>query len=480
MVQRSRYLLLGFFALFTIILLTFYFQRASSGADGIKLEDYDTYRDVTTEISSTTGPSTTTTGEITSNDDDEGDSTEIQTSLEFGTSTTGEDHSTTGPAATTGTTGSVSTTGTTGTTGHIEVIQKTRHYIVRQERADKFLKWFHEMVANASDTTSPRILILPATSQWGIGNTYLGFLTLLLYTILTDRVLLLEDNHTVGKVFDLPWEWKWNAEKSDKYHKEVVKKDYVNGCFWDQDRMAQWWQNEDFESFLTYNPATQIPAMITNCPGFHWIAMNPMYTEKLQKLGIVPSGVPVSEYGFHSVGFLSKLFLQKYTYDFKSEVETFQKNWESKGANVIGMQMRTGKMEGDGRFLDDNQIEFMFGCVDKLVKANNNSMILLTTDFEPLFGKARTWWPGKLVEVTGQLGHVSQNGDAVFHRSALEMLLLSKTNDLFFTAASTFGASAAFLGYMAPLYVTVESPMSCAEASVARGPGGKLTNSLVW
>jgi len=336
------------------------------------------------------------------------------------------------------------------------------------------------MIENATTVENSRILIMPATTGWGLGNTYLGFLSMLLYTILTDRVLLLEENHPVGAVFDLPWDWRWNNEKIFKYNKAVVKKDYVNGCFWDEDYMAKKWLQEDFEAWLTYNPATQIPAFITNCPGFRWIARNPLYTKKLKTLGIVPSDAPIEEYGFHAVGFLCRMFLQNYTAEYKGDVDRFMKDWESKKAVVIGMQMRTGKMEGDGRFLDDRQIDFMFGCVDKLVKKIDNATILLTTDFEPLFHKARAMWPGKLVEVTGALGHVSQNGGAVFHRSALEMLLLSKTDHMFFTAASTYGASAAFLGYMAPLWVTYEDPIKCEEAPLSRGPGGKLKNSVVW
>jgi hypothetical protein len=52
---------------------------------------------------------------------------------------------------------------------------------------------------------------------------------------------------------------------------------------------------------------------------------------------------------------------------------------------------------------------------------------------------------------------VVQSG-ATFHRSALEMILLSQVDHLFITAASTFGGTATLLGYMVPRYVTVDKP----------------------
>jgi hypothetical protein len=100
------------------------------------------------------------------------------------------------------------------------------------------------------------------------------------------------------------------------------------------------------------------------------------------------------------------------------------------------------------------------------------------------------------------------------------MILLSKVAHLLITPASTFGGTASLLGYMAPLYVTVSPPypeqivleingysvvhnyscglqknhwspihrdvgdnsprLQCEEASIANGPGGKMTNTVLW
>jgi hypothetical protein len=61
------------------------------------------------------------------------------------------------------------------------------------------------------------------------------------------------------------------------------------------------------------------------------------------------------------VGFLSKVLLDQYNVEFKEEVQNFLR--DTNNSSVIGLQMRTGKKEGDKRFLDDAQVQVkIFVC----------------------------------------------------------------------------------------------------------------------
>jgi hypothetical protein len=61
------------------------------------------------------------------------------------------------------------------------------------------------------------------------------------------------------------------------------------------------------------------------------------------------------------VGFLSKVLLDQYNVEFKEEVQDFLR--DTSNSTVIGLQMRTGKKEGEKRFLDNAQVQVtIFVC----------------------------------------------------------------------------------------------------------------------
>jgi hypothetical protein len=152
----------------------------------------------------------------------------------------------------------------------------------------------------------------------------------------------------------------------------------------------------------------------------------------------------------------------------------------------------------------------MLNCVMDVVAQNENTVVLLATDHQSVVDSIlnKTGRTDKIIQTKGAIGRilcqvlvpcmvtyrdVVQSG-ATFHRSALELILLSEVDHLFITAASTFGGTATLLGYMLPRYVTVDKPyvfevlllsntpirLRCEEASIAKGPDGKKTNTVLW
>ena len=177
------------------------------------------------------------------------------------------------------------------------------------------------------------------------------------------------DDNPIPKAFQLPYNWNWlNFSFNETQFKDYGHNDALADlCF--QDMFGKVFATESLENRIKTN---EVSLVTINCPIFHWIVQNPLYLPTVKALRMVPRNLTLEEYGFYAVSYLAQAFLSRMDVGITLCVEDLIKQWKENEWLVIGLQIRTGIVENDGRFLDEKQIEAVWKCAKELLDVSQN------------------------------------------------------------------------------------------------------------
>jgi hypothetical protein len=137
--------------------------------------------------------------------------------------------------------------------------------------------------------------------------------------------------------------------------------------------------------------------------------------------------------------------LLKLNTEIEAEVERLTRAMA--GKSVIGLQIRLEDRVGFPR----NRVGDFFNCVQNVARKYNDSIIYIAGDTESLKKKAKTVFGARLYASNKKTRTFSDDG---IKAALVDLIVLSRSQELILTPFSTFGAVAAGIGNVVPHFVT--------------------------
>lgn len=109
----------------------------------------------------------------------------------------------------------------------------------------------------------------------------------------------------------------------------------------------------------------------SNCPAFHWMGANPIYTQKLKKLGLIPDrdDIPKEHFGFYAASAINKIFISKLKLNFVRDANQMVTELKADNGFVICAQMRLGGAQTQSpEFLTHGDVEELWNCLADLAR----------------------------------------------------------------------------------------------------------------
>ena len=193
-----------------------------------------------------------------------------------------------------------------------------------------------------------------------------------------------------------------------------------------------------------------------NCPAFHWITRNPLYFDKLRRLGAIPpesagsstyryrhlplKGVPKEDYSFYVASWIAKMFFGKANPKFQTAIDEYINSWNTQKSFVIGLQIRVGG-NGDAEFMNEEELELAMSCAQNLSKVGifvnkyihfkgheNVSYLVVSDNTNAINNITNYFGKDKVIVVSGTPKHVAfqQVEDSDVMKLVIDNWLLSK------------------------------------------------------
>ena len=324
----------------------------------------------------------------------------------------------------------------------------------------------------------------------GYGNRMYSILTSFVIAILTDRALII----------------KW--ESMHPYIKEPFNMTFYNFTGLQNEFNVDYKMNEVYNFTWSTNNwrinKTLNELVKTTIPDdkkriyyhlvdaqFFSICSNPIYYEKLYETGLVeretidaasviltddkadePTKVEkMLRVGFEVGGNLLRNYWQT-TDNFSTQVNYYYENF-FKGHFVIGIQVRMEFLQGTDPY--DVFVRCALGVEDQLAIAAEpidpkTIRWFVTSDSQDIMDQIDKKFPGKLIRVNGTVGHMHSNDKAIA-KTLLDNELLSMSQEIIMTGASSYGFLAAMKSARLPLFVRgAPNQTQCQRATLYRPP----------
>jgi hypothetical protein len=378
---------------------------------------------------------------------------------------------------------------------------KTYHRKVEKNKLNKFIEIQNQLnsIVDQPGKYPAKSIKMVANNfaTFGYANRMYNLLSCYFIGLMTDRPVVLYRLNAIGtfmafKYYKDPVGNSFNDygnqqnELNYEWNKQRWKQMIVNPIHKDDDGTFFGWRSKlNASNLVKHEIDENVDFWELNYvhPYFFPYACNPKYYEKLYRYGLVKRSTIDDAYekatnvknkfsnvvrveSLMRVGFeYASTFLRNYWVPKKtlSNLIDYYYNTFFEGNYVIGIQIREYYLS---RINMNRDIEEFVACALHLVEAYRKSagsrkiVWFITSESSRLINNLKIKFPQQTIVVTnGTQGHIGESGpgahqDEIFVRTALDMELLSRCDELITTGGSTYGFLAAIKANRMPYFVS--------------------------
>ena len=384
----------------------------------------------------------------------------------------------------------------TSLTIHINSITSLMYPNFKQNEieTDKFFEFYRIHEQMIKENSSSKKISFNGYTAGGYGNKLYSFLSSLIIALITDSQIVLRWKD-IDKYVNPPINiFDSVPEDEDLNEAEFKSKSYYFGT------KQSWNLNKNVgELMKTSVPNGYLRYFYSSInPFFMEICTNPEFFEKFQHYNLVSNETVNSalktisntnstekekQEKLFRVGFevggnlLNKVWIPNT--NITQEIANYVEK-EFKNHYVIGLQLRYGDGNPNQIYLDEkNDTNKFINCAlniekEYLLKNSQHKSSLfkwfIASDSAANTKEIFTKYPGKAFTTNGTLSHVAYDANG-YHRTILDVELLSLCNEIIITGGSTFGWVSAMKKLKLPLYINGFSSMSeCLRAEFSQAP----------